>query len=149
MTYSPNFRGNTNKVGADKLTSTYVNGSGGTLTQGTPVSVNTISTLVGIDVSDDNSVARFVGLVTVDLPIAATGSVADAGRLEDVGSLGFNLGDSLYVSKTGFLTSTKPDIGVNGFTDGDWVIFIGVVVKNQFDNSKKDIKLAIEKVGKL
>lgn len=149
MTYSPNFRGTTNKVGADKLSSTFVNGSGGTLVKATPVSVNTIGTLVSIDVSDDNSVARLVGLVTDDLVASATGGVADGGRIEDVAGLGFSLGDSLYVSKAGFLTTTKPDIGVDGFVDGDWVIFVGVIVKNQFDNTKKDLKLSLERVGKL
>ena len=148
MTYSPKFRGSILNVPGRQLTTTYVNGSGLLLAQCTPVCTNTLGQAIPIDVSDETKVGRLIGLLTDDLPMSASGGVTDAGRLEDV-SLGFNVGDVLYVSKAGFLTSTKPSDGVDGFTTGDFVIFVGVVVKNEFDPLLKDLKLMLSVIGQL
>jgi hypothetical protein len=147
MTYSPKFRG-TAAVGASRaLDSNYTNGSGGLITKAVAVSTNNTGNILPTDVSDEDSVEKLVGLSGIAIPDAASGSVISAGRLEDVS--GFIIGDALYVDVAGGLTTTKPSAGVAGFSVGDFVIFVGIVVKNEFDPSKKDIQLFLNVVGQL
>lgn len=148
MSFSPFFF-NKNATGAVRaITTNFQNASGSTLTKGTPVCVNASSQLTNVNVSSEASVMALVGLTNVSIPNAATGGVQDSGRLEDV-SVGFALGDPLWISKTGGLTNVKPEIGVGGFTDGDFVVFVGVVVRNEFNVSLKDIKMMLSIVGQL
>jgi hypothetical protein len=147
MTYSPKFRGNTATGGSRAVGAGYTNGSGGQLNKGSVVSINGAGNILTIDVSDETSVKRLVGLVEDDLPNLATGQVVDTGRLEDIS--GFNVGDALYVSAAGGLTTTQPSIGVGGFESGDFVIFVGVVVKNEFNALQKDLQLFLTVVGQL
>lgn len=148
MTYSPRFRGNSALGNSQGTASGYINGSGSLIIRATPVAVDTNSKLVPIDVSDEDSVNRFVGLMTTDTANAATGMVADNGRLEDV-TLGYPAGTALWVSKAGFLIDQPPVIGQNGFAAGDFIIFVGVVVENQFDSLKIDIQLMRYVAGRL
>jgi hypothetical protein len=149
MSYSPYFL-NAQSSGSSKSTaSNFINASGITLNKGTPVSVNTSGQITNINVSSESSVLAMVGLTNTDLPASANGGIQDNGRLENVTYPSFNIGDPLWVSKTGSLTNSKPEIGVDGFVDGDWVIFVGVFVKNEFMPTYRDIKLAIEIIGQL
>lgn len=148
MSYSPNFRGSQGKGSSRSLSTNFQNASGGTLAQSTPASVNSSGQLVGVDVSSDTSVGAIVGLCGADIPNAATGPVVDSGRLENV-VLGFSVGDAIYISKAGFLTNVKPSLGVGGFITGDFIIFVGVVVKNEFNALQKDIQLMIENIGQI
>lgn len=147
MTYSPNFRG-TSALGASRQLQTgFQNGTLSTVLKGTPVALNgTVFNLV--DVTSEISVKSLLGVAAVDIPSSMVGGVADSGRLENV-TTSFSVGDVLYVDKTGALTNIKPDIGVNSFVHGDWVVLIGVVVLNQYDALKKDIKLVHSLVGQL
>lgn len=148
MSFSPNFRGNNAKGSSRQLTTNYQNGTGLTIIQSTPVSTNVSGQMIPVDVTDENSVKRMVGLSGQDVPTTANGPVVDSGRLENV-TIGYSVGDILWVSKTGFLINQKPDYGVNGFAAGDFVIFVGVVVQNEFNSLQKDIKLMISLVGQL
>lgn len=148
MTYSPSFFNKESKGSARQTITNFVNGSGSTLAKGTAVSINSSSQLVLVDVSSVSSVQAIVGVTGIDLPNAANGAVVDNGRLEDL-TTSFVLGDSLYIGKTGELTSSKPEIGVASFVEGDFVVFMGVIVKNEFDPLKKDLKLMISVVGQL
>lgn len=148
MTYSPNFRGNAARGSSRQLISGYVNGSGALLTKARPVTLNASGQIVGVDVSDIVSVKSMVGLTAEDIPNAATGSVIDAGRLEEV-VISYPVNTPVYMSKTGFLTDQIPAVGANGFAEGDFVIFVGVIVKNEFNPANKDIKLMLTVVGQL
>lgn len=148
MSYSPNFRGNQGKGSSRQLSTNFQNASGGTLIQATPVSVNTSGQLIAMDVSSEAIVSAIVGVCGIDIPNSATGAVVDCGRLENV-VLGFSVGDPIWVSKAGFLTNVKPNIGVGGFLAGDFVIFIGVIVKNEFNALQKDIQLMVSITGQL
>lgn len=148
MSFSPYFF-NKNATGSVRsLTTNFQNASGSTLAKGTPACVNASSQLIAVNVSLEASVMAIVGLTNVAIPNAATGGVQDSGRLEDV-AVAFALGDPLWISKTGGLTNMKPEIGVGGFTDGDFVVFVGVVVRNEFNASLKDIKMMLSIVGQL
>lgn len=148
MSFSPFFF-NKNATGAVRaITTNFQNASGSTLNKGTPVCVNTSGQIIGVNVASEASVLAIVGLTNVSIPNAAIGGVQDSGRLEDV-SVAFTVGDPLWISKTGGLTNVKPENGIGGFTDGDFVIFVGVVVKNEFNPVLKDIKMMLSIVGQL
>jgi hypothetical protein len=148
MTYSPNFRG-TEAKGYTRVTqSGYTNGTLSTITIGTPVSINGSGVLTPVDVTSEASVSSMVGAAAENIASAATGAVADDGRIQNI-TTAFNIGDALYVDKTGALTNIKPDIGVNGFTHGDFVVFAGVIVPNETNISLKDLKLVLCVVGQL
>lgn len=151
MSYSPYFlnRNATGVVaGSRGLVTNFQNGSGSTLSKATLVAINTNSQLVPVSVSSESTVEKIVGMTGIDIPNAATGSVVDFGRLENV-TTPYALGDALYLGKTGILTNVKPQEGIGGFVAGDFVIFIGVVVLNEFNISFKDIKLMISVIGQL
>lgn len=148
MGYNPLFRGNAANAPSRSLQTNYMNASGSTLAKGSVVAINTSSQLVLIDVSQDASVSALIGVAVAAIPNTATGGVTSGGRLEDI-SQSFALGDAIYVGKDGMVTNVKPDYGVGSFVAGDYVIFVGVVVKNEFNPAKKDIQLMIQTVGQL
>lgn len=151
MSFSPYFlnKSATGTVSGSRGTITnFMNGSGSTLAKATLVAVNASSQLVPVSVSDEPTVSKIVGCTGMEIPNAAIGSVVDNGRLEDV-TISFAIGDALYLGKDGFLTNNKPDYGIDGFEAGDFIIFIGVVVQNEFNPSLKDIKLMISVIGQL
>lgn len=149
MSYSPSFF-NANSNGNAKGTgSNFQNGSGSSMLKGLPVSVLALnSQLFPVDVSSEVSVQAIVGLTGAIIPSGATGYIMDNGRLQDV-STSFAFGDALYIAKNGSLTNVKPEIGTASFAEGDFVVFVGVVVKNEFNSSLKDIKLMISVIGQL
>lgn len=148
MGYNPNFRGNTANASARQTTTGYVNASGGVIAQCSPVSINGSGQILLVDPSSESSVDAMVGLASVNIPNGANGPVTDCGRLENA-NISFPVGSPLYVSLSGFLQTDKPDIGIDGFSSGDFVIFVGVVVENEFNPANKDIKLMLTLVGQL
>lgn len=151
MSYSPFFfnKNATGSVNGSRGTVTnFQNGSGLTLSKATLVAVNGSGHLVPVSVTDETTVEKIVGMTNMSIPNAAIGSVIDNGRLEDVATI-FTIGTALYLGKDGLLTNIKPDYDVDGFTVGDFVIFVGVVVLNEFNASLKDIKLMISVIGQL
>ena len=149
MGYSPLFRGSSFKVPARALATSYQSGSISDIVAGTPVSSNGAGMISPLDVSSQSSIAGFVGLANALIPSSATGLVTTNGRVEALTLTGFSLGDPVYVGKNGTLTNSLPDYGVAGFAAGDFIMFIGVVVKNEFDSSLKDIQLMAELIGQL
>lgn len=148
MTYSPRFRGSSANASSRQTKSGYQNGTGSTLAQGTPVATDATGQLINVDPANESTVLSIVGLAAADIPSAASGEVVDAGRLEKI-TTSFAIGDAIYVGKTGNLINTKPSLGSYGFVSGDFVIFVGVIVKNEFDVSAKDIKLMLSVIGQL
>lgn len=148
MSYSPAFF-NQNSNGSSKTTgSQFQNASGSTLAVGVPVCVNASSQLILVDVSIEASAKAIVGVAGESIPNAANGQVLDNGRLQNI-TTSFAVRSVLYIDKAGALTDQAPTLGVNGFTDGDFVVLVGVVVKNEFNPSNKDLKLMISVIGQL
>jgi len=149
MSYSPLFRGANGKTSARSTETGYQNGTGSTLTKATPVATNASGQLVKADVSTEALSLAFVGLCGLDIPSAATGMISNAGRLENI-TTSFAVGDPVWLGKTaGTLTNINPNEGIGGFVEGDFVIFVGVIVKNEFNGSLKDIQLMLQVVGQL
>ena len=153
MSYSPNFVGANGKGSSRSLVTGYQNGEAFTLFQGQPVSVNTSGQMLHVDVTSDSSVAGIIGVIIADTVTTANGLVLDAGRLENI-TTPFSIGDAIYVNTDGSLMNVRPDIGVqygtaSTFAQGDYVVFIGVIVQNQFDPTKIDLKVYLDVVGQL
>lgn len=150
MSYSPNFRGNAGKGSSRQTQTGYTNGTGSTITAASAV-YSTASGIGKVDVSDINTVEKFAGLVAADLLSAAHGLVVSDGRLENIPiGLGFAVGDPIWVGTVpGSLTKVKPDLANPGWVSGDFVIFVGVVVENEFDPLKQDIQLFKQITGRL
>lgn len=151
MAYNPLFFGTRANAPSRSLSTGYVNGTLTGILLTKPVSADATGKIAVTDVADENSVMRFVGITTETIPSAASGQVLSGGRLEAIGAQisGFGYGDAVYVGPSGTLINIKPDVGVAGFNSGDWVIFLGVVVKNEFNLGEKDIQLMIEIIGQL
>lgn len=128
--------------------STLVNGTAGVLASLTPVTINFLGTMQNLDVSTEDSALRVVGLTGQSINPGATGVVVTSGRMLDV-PLPFNIGDYVYVSKSGGLQSTLPSPDVDGFVSGDYIIRVGVMAKNDSNPSKKDMFVNISIIGQL
>lgn len=150
MSYSPNYRGNSGKGSSRQTQTGYTNGTGSTISAASPV-YSTASGIGPLDVSSTATIEKFAGLVSADLPSAAHGLVVSDGRVENIPlGLGFALGDAIWAGTApGSLTNVKPDYSAPGWSAGMWVIFLGVVVVNEFDPLKQDIQLFKQIVGRL
>jgi hypothetical protein len=146
MTYSPSFF-NSQSNGSSRGIVTNFQASTN-LDKCTPVSINTSSQLVLTDISNESLVQAIVGLTNMSIPGGASGAVIDSGRIENV-NIVFTVGDAVYINFDGTLTNTKPDLDVLGFSSGMFCVFVGVIVKNEFNPSLKDIKLMISVIGQL
>lgn len=149
MGYNPLYF-NANAGGTSRATASgFLNATGNAISKGTVCGINLAGTLVRLDVSTESTVLAFVGLAQTDIPNGATGQLISDGRLENI-STAMAVGDAVYASKTpGLLTNLKPDINIDGFARYDFVLFLGVVIKNEFNPLLKDIKLLPTLIGQL
>jgi hypothetical protein len=124
------------------------NGESYIILQGNPVYINTSGQIQVPNVSSESQSLAIIGLVQSNVAVSGSGKIITSGLLTNVtGS--FSVGDALFVSKTGVLTNVKPSIGVGGFVAFDWVVKVGVVVKNQTNPSLKDIVVNVQVMGQL
>lgn len=148
MGFSPYWLNRTANGASRATAGSFTNGSGSTLAKGVPVSINGSSLSVPLDVSSESSILAMVGITNISTPNAASGSVIDNGRVEDI-TTSFAVGDPVYAGKSSPLVNIKPDIGVDSFASGDFVVFLGVIVKNEFNPLLMDLKLMITVFGQL
>lgn len=150
MTYDPRTYGKTViTVGAVSTElPARTNASGGSLNRTDPVRLDVNGQIQKINPSVEAQVLSCIGVAKDSVANAAQCAIATSGRLENVTVPG-SLGDSLYLSKTGNLTNVKPSIGSGGFAAGDFVVFIGISVKNQTNPLLTDLMINIKVVGQL
>jgi hypothetical protein len=148
MSYNPLFNGSTFNGSSRQLITNYQNGTGIAIPQGTPVSTNSIGQIVPTDVTSQASVQAIVGYANVRIPSGAYGGVISSGRLENI-STSFAIGDAVYIGLGGTLINTKPDYGVSGFAAGDWIVFVGVLTKNEFNPTLTDLQLFTQTIAQL
>lgn len=113
------------------------NNTGSTILAYTPVRVNTSGDMDLIDVSSPNAIG-IIGLLAENTNDGDQGEIK-SDRVVKNTSVAFNFGDILYVNKTGTLTNILPQVGIDDFVSGDFVIKVGVVSKNQDNPLNKDI----------
>ncbi len=101
-----------------------------------------------VDVSVEGDIDAFAGVLSADLITASSGAVATSGTIENI-TTSFAVGSAVYINKLGLLTNVKPSLGVNGFGEGDFVIKIGMIAKNNDNGSLKDLIVQIQMMGQL
>jgi len=126
-----------------------INGSGGTLNAYVPVSINSSGQLSAVNPSVESSSFSAIGITTQSIAATAVGNVATCGKVQAVSISGVNLGDTLFVNTNGGLTNIKPSTGVNGFTTGDFIIKIGIIVENTSSPTTMDLVVMPQVVGQL
>ena len=131
-----------------KLFSSMKNSSGSTILALQPVCSDSFGDIKAVDISQDSDAIKILGLAIAAIPDTTSGDVITSGRLLAV-STSFSQGDFLYVSKAGLLTNIAPSEGVDSFVSGDFVIRVGIVVKNAITPSNKDIIINVQIMGKL
>lgn len=124
------------------------NNTGGLILKGTPVTINAIGELAGVDVTVEASSLNIVGVATDNISNGSSGEFISSGKIADISTTG-NFGDVMYVDKSGGLTATKPTIGLDGFVAGDLVIIVGVIAKNTSNPALKDLVINLNIVGQL
>ena len=148
MTYNPNFSGSGTVPASQALRNTELNNTGSTLAQLTPVKITLDGNLGTIDVSVESDVHALAGIVDENIPNGASGNIITSGRVLNI-STSAAFGMPLYLSKSGGVTDTIPDIGVGGFVAGDFVVSLGIVAKNAVSPSNKDLIVRILILGQL
>lgn len=123
------------------------NNTGSTIPKATVVQINATD-LDLVDPSVEADVNATVGVTISSIANTQTGEVIDSGTIEDVTGT-FTFGDTVYLSKTGTLTEDAPTIGVNSFVHGDYIIKVGVIIKNALIPAQKDLLVNLEIVGQL
>jgi hypothetical protein len=146
MTYRP-YEAIISGIDSSAVRTSLLNSTGLTILKATPVRLNATGDLDLIDVSVDGDVLGAMGISSEMILTGTVGNVITGGKVEDV--TGFDFGDYIYISKTGSLTHILPSEGVGGFVDGDWVIRVGVVGKNQDDPLLKDLFVNIQIIGQI
>jgi hypothetical protein len=150
MSYNPNFTGSVGNGSSRQTQTTFTNGSGGIVAPITAISTNSSGQFVLTDVTDETTVETWIGLTAETIANLAAGLVISDGRLPNVNSLGFSTGDAVWVGATpGQLTNVKPDLTASGWSEGDFVLFVGVIVQNEINPSQQDIQLLRQLIGEL
>jgi hypothetical protein len=143
MSYDPFLRSS----GAQSSGRFNTNQTGSTIPQGTPVKI-TSSGLGLVDVSVEADIDAFAGILKSATTNLSNGNVITSGSIENF-STAFAVGSMVYISKIGTLTNVKPSSGVNGFAEGDFVIKIGMIAKNNDNPLNKDLLVGIQVMGQL
>lgn len=148
MSFNPLYVGAQSKSSSRQVVTNYTNATAFAIPQGTPVSTNTSGMISPTDVTNETSVNQFVGHAQFRISASSLGPVISGGRLENIVTA-FAVGDPIYIGHGGTLINQKPDVGIAGFMAGDWVMFVGVLVKNEFNPSLTDIQLCSQIIGEL
>lgn len=123
------------------------NATGSTVNKGAVVQISSADIDL-IDPSVEADVDAVAGVVKENIPDTESGEVVVSGIIENI-SGGFGFGAIIYLSKTGVLTDTKPSVGVGGFVSGDWIVKVGVIVKNAATPAQKDLLVNVQTIGQL
>ena len=143
MTYRPY-----SAIKASGIQLNYTNGSGSSMTKGTPVKIKPDGNMDFINVSIEADVLAIGGCVGSDVSDGIRGGMITSGRIESITTTAV-FGDAIWLSKAGGLTNVKPEVGVGGFIAGDFVVRIGTIAKNESFPSQKDLVLELTLVGQL
>lgn len=143
MTYNPFTR-----QSANQSTGRFnQNQSGGSIPAGTPVKI-TSSGIALVDVSLEADIDAFAGVLKETAANNTSGNIISSGSIEKI-TTSFAVGTMVYISKLGVLTNIKPSTGVNGFGEGDFIVKIGMIAKNNDNPADKDLLVGIQIMGQL
>ena len=124
------------------------NTTGVTINKGTPIRMNNAGDPDFVDPSIESEIIGIAGIAQDSIPNGEKGIFVTSGKVTQL-SVPFDFGDTIYISKTGGLTNIQPSIGVDGFVDGDFIVMLGVIAKNEENPALKDLILHIDIIGQL
>ena len=101
-----------------------------------------------IDPSNSDDAIKIMGVAGEAILDGSFGQVYSHGKFENITTT-FDFGDYVYVSISGDLTNVLPSEGVDGFVSGDFIIRVGVIVRNKTTPSQKDLVINIGIVGQI
>ena len=150
MSFNPLYVGNQSLGTSVALVTNYTNGTGSAIAQGTAVSKTGVADQIApTDPTSDSSVHSFVGFAQARIPANTLGPVILSGRLENLTGYSFSIGDSIWIGLSGIIQNVRPQDGVTGFAEGDFVVFAGVIVENSNNPSNQDLQCIPQLVGEL
>ena len=105
-----------------------LNNTGSSIPAGTPVSVDVNGNIQLVDISIAANAKAFIGLTLETIANGQKGYIAVGGVLKNIGAITY--ASTLFVSKTGGITTTEPEIGAGSpaFANQDWALEIGTVI---------------------
>jgi hypothetical protein len=124
------------------------NDSGSAISALQPVSTDVFGKAKAVDVSVESDALKVVGIAGSSIPNGSYGSIYSHGKVENI-TTSYDFGDYIYVSKTGGLTNILPSEGVDGFVSGDFIIRVGIIVRNRVTPSQKDLVINIGIIGQV
>lgn len=127
---------------------TFTNNSGSLIEDLIVVRQDSSGNIATVDISQESEVLKIIGVTSESISNGASGSVVFKGRILDV-TTSFDLADILYLSDTGTLTTTVPDIGIGTYAAGDFIVRVGQILKNNSNPANKDFFVDLEIVGVL
>lgn len=148
MSYNPNYTGSTLKIPSNSVGDVLPNSTGLDLDPLVPVRSDSNGDIATVNVSVEAEALSCIGITVKTIVNGESGEVIGNGRIENITTTA-GFGDTLYISKNEDLTNVKPTIGANGFLAGDFVIFIGTVIKNKDNPLNKDLIINLTTIGQL
>ena len=124
------------------------NNTGVTINAGTPVRINSSGDPDFVDPAIESQILGIAGVAQDTIPNGEDGSFITSGRVKEL-STSFDFGDNVYISKAGGLTNEYPSEGVAGFVEGDFIVRLGVVARNEQNPTLKDLILHIDIIGQI
>jgi hypothetical protein len=146
MTYDPRTFGD--QASTASVSDALKNTSGVLISKLAPVKVNILDSGISIVNVSSEEALSIIGIASEAIADATYGKIVSSGRMEDITTSAI-FGDSMYISKAGDITNIKPSEGSNGFLAGDFVISVGVIVKNEDNPANKDLLVSIDIKGQL
>lgn len=151
MSYSPFSFYQQSTSSSIALVTNYLNNTGVAIAQGSPCSTKTDGSIMLTDVTSQASIQAFVGYAYTRISDGSYGPIISGGRLLNLTGYSFNVGDAIYLSIGGSLQNVKP-VDVNGnpvspFVEGDFMVFAGVIVQNEVNNTQQDLQILTQDFG--
>jgi hypothetical protein len=124
------------------------NDSGSDISALQPVASDVNGKAKAINPSIEADAVKVAGIAGSAILDGSYGYVHSHGKIENV-TTSYTFGDYIYVSKTGGLTNILPSEGVDGFVAGDFIIRVGIIVRNRAIPSQKDLMINIGIIGQI
>ena len=149
MSYDPiTINNGINNTPSSKIADRFINGSGSTFAKGKVVRVDSSNELQVVDISVKQQVYSIFGAIDESLADGESGVVISKGRIQNVTTTS-SVGDVIYLSKTSEISSIVPEVGSNGFLEGDFIVRVGFIIQNEANPLLKDLMVDIQIIAQL
>ena len=143
------------QIQSGMLGGSYTNDSGSTINRLIPVTIDINDKKIGpVDINNEAHVKGIFGVTIEDIASAKEGDVILAGKVEGMEQVAgisiSDVGKTVYIAASGGITLDTPQIGVNSFVAGHFVVSIGILIKSVNNPSAGvDMILNIDILGQL